>query len=79
MNSPLSTWLRTFWREALVVLLSAIPVLSLLPLGFIWLWHMHAAVPWAGVLLACVIASWLLLWLRPPAKANLGLGRRSTR
>jgi predicted GTPase len=60
-------WFRVFWRETLVVLLLALPVLSLLPLGFMWLWQAHAALLWAGVMLVCVLAAALMLrLLRPP-------------
>lgn len=57
-------WIRIFWREVLIAALLLLPLLSLLPLGFLWLWQAHGTLIWAASLLGCVLIAWLLVWLR---------------
>ena len=57
-------WIRIFWREVLIAALLLLPLLSLLPLGFLWLWQIHGTLIWAGSLLGCVLIAWFLVWLR---------------
>ena len=72
-------WVRIFWREVLIVALLLLPLLSLLPLGFLWLWQTHGTLIWAASLLVCVLIAWFLVWLRrhdapvaPPAMTGDG-------
>jgi predicted GTPase len=72
-------WIRTFWREVLIAALLLLPLLSLLPLGFLWLWQTHGTLIWAGSLLGCVLIAWFLVWLRrhdapaaPPVRTEDG-------
>ena len=72
-------WIRIFWREVLIVALLLLPLLSLLPLGFLWLWQTHGTLIWAGSLLSCILIAWFLVWLRrhdapaaPPATTEEG-------
>jgi predicted GTPase len=81
------TWIRIHWRESLIMLLYALPTLSLIPLGFLWLLDHHASLPWAAALLVCSTAGFGLIRMRrvskshsappEPAEANWGEAERA--
>ncbi len=52
--------LRRHWREALLALLVALPWLSLLALGIVWLWQGGHVLAWAAVAAALALIAWPL-------------------
>jgi len=53
---------RLYWRELLSFLLFMLPVLTLLPLGLLWLYHSGYELAWLGFLLLCGVAAAPFLW-----------------
>src|SRR5437867_8411353 len=66
-----------YWREALLVLLVALPWLSLLVLGIVWLWQGGHVWIWALAAAAIGLLSWPLWYSvkrRSTAEARVALG-----
>jgi uncharacterized protein len=69
--------LRRYWPEMLLVVAAALPWLSLLVLGMLWLWQHGRVWVWALVAAALSLAAWPLSRLvrrRADAEARLALG-----
>lgn len=71
------TAFRRYWPEALLILAIALPWLSLLVLGMLWLWQSNHLLWWALVTLVISFTTWPLSWFvrrRANAQAQLALG-----
>jgi uncharacterized protein len=58
-----TSWFQGHWQGIVTAILYALPVLTLLPLGLLWLLDHHALLPWAGALLFCSASASGLIWL----------------
>jgi hypothetical protein len=53
---------RLYWRELLSFLLFLLPIVTLLPLGLLWLYQSGYEFAWLGFLLLCAVAAAPFLW-----------------
>jgi uncharacterized protein len=65
------TALRRYWREALLIVVIALPWLSLLVLGLVWLWQGGHTLAWAAAAAAFGLLAWpLRIAVKRQAKAD---------
>jgi predicted GTPase len=65
---------RLYWRELLSFLLFLLPIVTLLPLGLLWLYQSGYEFAWLGFLLLCGLAAAPFLWrLRREAEPLTGV------
>lgn len=60
LTARLARWGREWWREALLVAVLALPWLSLLALGGVWLWESGRVLEWALGAAALALLAWPL-------------------